>query len=325
VIVNPYFRVLTLIGFMKKYLFIVPLMLLLVHCKSKKTSLQDEDEIEVADFIEFFPDTKLPFRVADTSITKKTTDTSLQISYKVFTRFVPDSIIQKDFGKTARPVFTALGKVQEKGKEKYLFAKAVAGNKRVAYLACFNRKDEFLRAMPILRTGFSRFTSAYGALDSKFQITTYQEQRGADLTYKRNVYFFNNDAKEFTLIFTEPNEEMIENVINPIDTFSRKHKFAGDYVKDKRNFVSIRDGSKAGEIMIFIHFEKDKGTCNGELKGSARFTSNTVAQYYQNGNPCAIELSFTSTRVRLKETGGCGTYRDIKCFFEGTYHKKKEK
>lgn len=323
VMVNPYFRVLTLIGFMKKYLFLLPLLLLLVHCKSKKTSLEDEDEIEVADFIEFFPETKLPYRVADSNLLKKETDTSLNIGYRIFSRFIPDSIIQKDFGKNARPAITALGKVKEKDKETYLFAKAVAGSKRVAYLATFDKKDQFKQAMPIVRTGFTKSTSGYGALDNKFQITTYQERRGNELTYKKNVYFYNKETNEFTLIYTEPNEEMNENVINPIDTLSKKHKFAGDYVKDKRNFVSIRDGAKPGEIMIFIHFEKDNGACNGELKGSARWISKDVAQYYQNGNPCTIELSFTTTRVRLKETAGCGTYRDIRCFFEGSYGKKK--
>jgi hypothetical protein len=25
----------------------------------------------------------------------------------------------------------------------------------------------------------------------------------------------------------------------------------------------------------------------------------------------------------MKETGACGTYRDIKCFFEGSFPKKK--
>jgi hypothetical protein len=309
---------------MKKYLFMLPLLLLLVCCKSKKTSLQDDDDIEVADFIEFFPEIDLPFRVADSNLLKKQTDTSLQISYKIFTRFIPDSIIQQDFGKTARPVFTALGRVIEKGKETYLFAKAVAGSKRVAYIATFNRKEQFLRAMSLVRTGFARYTSAYGMLDNKYQITTYQERRGgAELIYKKNVYFYNRETNDFTLIFTEPNEEMIENVINPIDTLPGKHKYAGDYVKDKHNFVSIRDGARAGELTIFIHFEKDNGTCNGELKGPARFINNTTAQYYQNGNPCTIELSFTATRVRLKETVGCGTYRDIKCFFDGTYNKKK--
>ncbi len=322
--VNPYFRVLTLKGFMKKYILMLPILLLLVFCKGKKTSLQDEDEIEVADFIEFFPEIKLPFRVADTSLLKKETDTSLQISNKIFTQFIPDSIIQKDFGKNAKPAFIALGRVTEKGKETYLFAKAVAGSKRIAYLATFSRKDEFLRAMPLVRTGFTRYTSSYGTLDNKFQITTYHENRGTELNYKKNVYFYNRETNDFTLIYTEPNEEMIENVINPIDTLSKKHKYAGDYVKDKRNFVSIRDGARAGEIMLFIHFEKDKGACNGELKGPARWINSTTAQYYQNGNPCTIELSFTATRVRLKETGGCGTYRDIKCFFDGTYNKKKE-
>ena len=53
VIVNPYFSLLTLKGFMKKYILMLPLVLLLVHCKSKKTALQDDDDIEVADFIEF--------------------------------------------------------------------------------------------------------------------------------------------------------------------------------------------------------------------------------------------------------------------------------
>jgi hypothetical protein len=57
----------------------------------------------------------------------------------------------------------------------------------------------------------------------------------------------------------------------------------------------------------------------------ARFVSATKAQYKENANPCAIELNFTASRVTLKETAGCGTYRDIKCFFDGSYTKKKSK
>ena len=79
------------------------------------------------------------------------------------------------------------------------------------------------------------------------------------------------------------------------------------------------------EINFFVHFEKSKGECNGELKGKARFISSTVAQYYEPGNPCTIQLSFSNARVTMKETRGCGSYRDIKCYFEGSYPKKKEK
>ena len=311
---------------MKKYLIWLPLLLLLVHCKSKKTSLKDEDEIEVTDFIDFFPDVNLPFQVADTTLLKKPSD-SLMIGYKVFTKFVPDSILNKEFGNGVKPHLYALGKTEEKGKEKYLFAKAISGSKRVGYLFTFSRDNTFLHAMPIVRTGTDNYSDSYGMLDNKFQITTYRERKknGGDIEFKRNVYFYNKATGDFTLIMTEPNVEIIQDIINPIDTFPHKNKFAGDYVKDKKNFISVRDGKNNAEIHFFIHFEKENGTCNGELKGKARFIGNAMAQYHESGSPCTIELAFTGSRVNVKETDGCGAYRDIKCFFEGSYPKRKKK
>ncbi len=307
---------------MKKFLVFLLFTLLLLNCKSKKTSLQDEDSVEVTDFIDFFPETPLPVRIGDTTLNRKTTD-SLLIGYKIFTQFIPDSILAKDFGKGIKPKLYPLGRTMEKGKETYLFIKAVSGTKRVGYLACFSKEEEYLAALPIVRVGFDRSTSAYGLLDNKFQITTYRERKtGSDFQFKRNVYIFNNSASSFTLIMTEPNEEIIENVINPIDTFQRKNKFSGDYVKDKRNFISIRDARKANELMFFVHFEKDNGNCVGELKGTIRLVSKTKAQYQEPGNPCALEFNFTTTAISMIETGGCGSYRDIKCFFEGRYPKK---
>lgn len=310
----------------KKYIFLLSVILLLLACKGKKTSLQDEEEISVTDFIDFFPEIKLPFTVADTTLLKRSSD-SLMIGYKIFTRFVPDSVISKEFGKGAKPSVYALGKVQEKGKEKYLFAKVIAGNKRVGYLINFSKGDEFLHAMPLVRTGVDNYSKAYGMLDNKFQITTYREKKksGGDISFKRNVYFFNNTAGDYTLIMTEPNEEIIQDIVNPIDTFPRKHKFAAEYVKDKKNFVSVRDGKNNSEIQFFIHFEKDNGECKGELKGRARFISATTAQYHESGNPCTLQLTFGGSRVNVKEEDGCGSYRDIKCFFEGSYPKKAAK
>jgi hypothetical protein len=311
---------------MLKYLFWLSLILLLADCKSKKTSLQDEDEIEVSDFIDFFPDIKLPFQVADTTLVKKSSD-SLVIGYKIFTTFIPDSILSKDFGKGAKPKIYALGKTAEKGKEKYLFAKVISGSKRVGYLFTFTKDDKFLRSMPLVKTGTDNYSSAYGMLDNKFQITTYVEKKGShgEVVFKRNVYFYNSATDDFTLIMTEPNEEIIHDVINPIDTLPRKNKYAGDYVKNKRNFVSVRDGKNNSEILFFIHFEKDEGQCKGELKGRARFISKELAQYNETGNPCTIQLAFTGSLVSVKETDGCGSYRDIKCFFEGSYTKRKKK
>ncbi len=302
---------------------------LITSCKDKKVSLNSDDDLEnisASDFVNFFPEAELPFQVADTTLLKKSDD-SLAITYKVFTRFIPDSFLQKDFGKGAKPKLYALGKAKEKERETYLFIKAVQGNKRVAYLACFDKRDSFLNAMPLVKTPIGNSTAVYGLLDTKFQITTYRERKKAqeELSYKKNVYFYNDNDTAFTLIMTEPNEEIIRDVINPIDTVSGKHKYAGDYVADSRNFVSVRDGKNPSEINFFVHFEKNKGECNGELKGKARFISSTVAQYYEPGNPCTIQLSFSNARVTMKETRGCGSYRDIKCYFEGSYVKKKEK
>jgi hypothetical protein len=310
---------------MKKILFYLSLIFLLFACKNKKTSLQDDSTVTVSDFIAFFPEVSLPFYVSDSVLLKKTSD-SMIIGKKNFTKFIPDSIFRKDFGKGIAPKLYAIGRAVEKKKEKYLFVKAISGSKRVAYLVCFNKDDQFLRAMPLVKTGIERSTSAYGLLDSKFQITTYRETRksGDEIAYKKNVYFYDRNSDQFTLIMTEPNEDIIQDIINPIDTLSAKNKYAGDYVLNKRNIISVRDGKNPSEIQFFVHFEKMNGECTGELKGSARFISKTVAQYAKGDNPCVLELSFTASRVTMKEKGGCGSYRDIKCFFEGSFYKKKK-
>lgn len=311
---------------MIKYLFILLSAGILLGCKGKKPSLKDDDgEVEVADFIEFFEEIPLPVKIADSSLLKKRNDSAI-VGYKVFTQFVPDSIFDKDFGQTVNPALYALGRVHEKDAQTYLFVGAEQGKKRAAYLLCFDKENNYLNAFPLVKEGIGNFSYSYGLLDKKFQITTYHETKKAtgETWYKRNVYVYNSAANEFTLILTEPNEEMIRNIINPIDTLSKKQKLSGDYVRNKQNFISIRDGKDASEIMFFVHFEKDNATCVGELKGTARMISATKAHYKENGNPCTLEFTFSGSSVTMKEIEGCGSYRDIKCFFEGKFTKKKE-
>src|SRR5687767_2245251 len=105
---------------MLKYFFILLSAGILMGCKNKKPSLKDDDgEVEISDFIEFFDETSLPVKITDTGLSKKLNDSAI-IGYKVFTQFVPDSVLQKDFGKTAKPVLHALGRAKEKGAETYL-------------------------------------------------------------------------------------------------------------------------------------------------------------------------------------------------------------
>ena len=310
---------------MLKYLFILLSAGILFSCKNKKPNLQEDDVVEIEDFIEFFPEVTLPFKITDSGLFKKHNDSAV-IGHKIFTQFIPDSVLQKDFGKSAKPVLYSMGRTKEKGKETYLFVKAIQGKKGVGYLVCFDKKNSYLNSFRLVKAGVANYSSSYGLLDRKFQITTYQEtKKGTGETwYKRNVYVYNSAANDFTLILTEPNEEMIADIINPIDTLAKKNKLSGEYIKDKQNFISIRDGKNASEILFFVHFEKDNAECVGELKGTARLLSATKAHYKENGNPCTIEFTFSGPTVVMKEIEGCGSYRDIKCFFDGKFSKKRE-
>lgn len=286
--------------------------------------MKGDEEVDAADFVDFFPEARLPFVVADSTLKRKSADSAI-IAWSVFTGFVPDTIFSKDFGKS-KPKLYALGRAREKGKETYLFLKAVQGNRQAAYVLAFDKERNFLNHLLLIKTGSGNFTSMYGRLDQKYQVTTYRERRVRSeiVSFKRNVYIYNSASAEFTLILTEPNVEIIENIINPIDTLPQKHKYTGDYRVNKKNFISFRDGRNTSEILFFVHFEKDRGECVGELKGTAKFVSSKTAVYQESGNPCRLEFEFGSTSVTMKEEG-CGSYRDIRCFFEGSYPRVKKK
>ena len=315
---------------MNKMFYLISLLCLFLACKEKPVSLKEitDQPIDAASFVAYFPPLKLTYKLADTSLDHKKTD-SLSIHPKILHDFIPDSVFTPEFGKKSKLKFFALGSAVDKGKETYLLLKASAGKKKVAYLAVFDKEDSFLCAMPLLKVGFDQQDLSYGALDNKFQITAYREKMDANsLHYKRNIYIYNRAANVFTLIMTEPNEEIIAQIIDPIDTLAQEQPFSGNYIRDKKNFVTIRDGSHPSEMLFFVHFEKLEGSCVGELKGTMKIISKNQAKYQEPGNTCALLFTFEKNEVKLKELGGCGAFRDIKCFFDGSFpmkHKPKKK
>ncbi|MBE7173772.1 MAG: hypothetical protein INR73_24580 [Williamsia sp.] len=298
---------------------------LLVHCKGKKTKLETGDAKTVADFIDFFSPATLPFQVTDSMLNKKETD-SASIDYPAFTQFVPDSFLSKQFGKL-KPMMYPLGKVSVKNAETYLFVKAVAPAKKVGYILAFDKEQRFVAGLALISSNKNSMPYQKGGMDKKYTVSQTFEQVGDDESVNelRNVYILNGEAHEFSKIVTDEGiANQVQDVINPLDTFPHTGKFSGDYIKDKRNFVSVRDGKNASTLLFFIHFEKNGGECTGELKGEASISGAKTAVYRANGNPCVLELNFSGNRVSLKEAEACGSYRGIKCFFEGSYSKKAE-
>ncbi len=305
-------------------LILIPVTFL-ISCSHKTAGNSEIKEIDPEDFLSMFQNLSLPVVFADSSLARKHGDSSL--TWTVYHQFIPDSLIQRNFGKSIKPRLFASGKLAVKNAETYLFIKAITPSKKVLYIACLDKDDKFRVGMPlVVREDDSefRFTST---IDNKYTISVSRLRRdpeGRNL-FIRTVYVYNEEGV-FTLIMRESNEvkAKVAQIYNPIDTLGHKHKYAGDYIQDKRNFISFRDGKNNSVLRFFVHFEKDNGNCKGELKGDARFVSSTVARYFANGDPCSLEFSFNEKSVHLKELEGCGNHRDIKCYFDGVYNKHKE-
>ena len=301
-------------------------LIILAGCKSKKkSSLSGEEPIEISDFIDFFPTKSAPYQFGDTTLNKKEKD-SLLISNKVFTQFIPDSFITRLFGKEVNPKIYPLGKIKVSGEESYLFAKAVLGDKKGAFVFVFDKKDRFLDGIQLLRTGQYTGALQYAFIDKTYSITKTVTRRKADgsISDGKEVYGLNKESGKFMLIMTDALDNNVTELINPIDTLSRKYKYAADYGSGKLNLVSIRDGRKTDRLSFFVHFDKNSGACTGDLKGEAIIKSPVVAEYRQGGDPCVLRFTFTSSSVTVKEIEGCGSHRGLRCSFDGTFSKKKE-
>jgi hypothetical protein len=309
-----------------KWLLVLIPWLFFQSCRHKSGGNSGEEiKVDPEDFRAMFRTMEVPIGFSDSLLSKKASDSTLP--WAVFSQYISDSLVQKNFGKTGRPRLYASGKLVVKNAETYLLIKALGATKKALYIACLDKEGKFRTGMPLLvRDDESEIRYAAG-IDNKYAISVSRLRKDAEgrSFFVRTVYVYNEEGV-FTLIMRESNEgkPKTAQIYNPIDTFARKRKFTGDYIQDKRNFISVRDGKNNSVVRFFVHFEKDDGNCKGELRGEARFVSSTVARYIANGDPCSLEFSFSDKSVRMKELEGCGNHRDIKCYFDGIYNRHKE-
>lgn len=297
---------------------------LLLGCagKAKTSEAEEENTFDYETFSKHYSAAALPFQLSDTALLRNKDTTRIPAAQ--IATFIADSIKQKLFGKTAGIRYIPLQKIEPKKGESYFITKAVSGGKTVALLTVFGKGRDTGVTFLFLAPDADPATTQVSTIDNAYSISrNVSRKRKDNVTIEgKDVYAYNAAINDFTLIMTDVLDERTQELVNPIDTFPRKHRFSADYVKDKKNLVSIRDGRNATELQAFVHIEKEDGTCTGELKGTLFFTSTTTAVYRQGGDPCVLEFQFTPTSVLLKEDEGCGAHRDLKCVFDDTYPRK---
>ncbi len=299
------------------------LILLIFSCKEKQIDLSGDVPLNQKDFFGIFKPLSLPYSVSDTNI-DKSADT-ITIGIKAFLQFFPDSAFTTITGKNRKFIIHPIGKI-EKEKEHYYLV--IISQQKLKQLAVFvtDKKNKFLGAKELLQNEYNDEYSHSLSINKEptFLISKEKMVKDNQLQFSRAGWVY-NDVGIFMVVINDSNEDPKKSdVINPLDTLPKKNKFSGDYIKDKKNYVSIRDGKDLNNYAFFVHFERNEGSCIGELKGILQMKKPTRGVFNENGDPCIIDFIFEGNEITLKEQGSCGNHRGIKCFFNDSFVKKKE-
>lgn len=306
---------------MPRYLVLL-LMLFALACKDKTASLSASQPVNTTDFFDAFKKLKLPYIIADTNL-MKSADTTL-ISYEVFKQFIPDTALKSLGAKKPESLkIHPAGKIENEN-EIYLLATITDGKKTSLITYLFDKKKHYLNHLLLLNNqNHDNYVHSVNVNTEPTFLIVREKTENNQYSYTKNGYAYSKENKAFVEVINDSNEDEKSNeIINPIDTFAKKNKYSGDYVQDKKNFISVRDGNSASSYLFFLHVNKEDGECKGELKGKLTMVNETKAVFQQNGDPCVIDFTFEKNRVQVKERGSCGNYRGMTCMFNDSYKKK---
>ena len=308
------------------YSLLILTVVSVLGCKHKKTDLSGDAPVKVNDFMAVFTPIVLPYAVADTNI-GAFADT-ITIGHLVMAQFIPDSVLEELI--TTKKAFTIhpVGRF-EKEQEVYLLFNVVQKEVTQQVVAVFDKKYKYLSAKAILSNepdedGYTHTLSINK--EPTFTVSKERVNKQTKLVQFTKVGWIYNSAGVFMVVVNDTNEDpkKVGVILNPIDTLPKKNKLSGEYVTDKQNFISIRDGKDANNYQFFIHFEKKEGTCVGELKGTMKMANENTGIYSEAGDPCIIDFNFEGNDITLKEQGSCGNRRGMECYFNDTFTKKKK-
>ncbi len=306
--------------------YLYGLVCLMMACSEEKTDLSGNTPIKINDFNKIFKVAVLPVTISDTNL-NRFTDT-LVIGRKALAQFVPDSIVENIVSKTdKKAVLHPIFKI-EKEEEYYLLFRIQHSTNFEICIIVFSKKNKYLGYKVI--TDFkeeNKGSKQYGKIlninkEPSFLVEENKMSADNSLTYEKKGWAYIDST--FRLIYFDSNKKPENSkVINPLDTLPMNNPFSGDYGRDAKNFISIRDYTVQGKYQFFMHFERDNRDCVGELKGLMSFTKNT-ATYTEKGDACIIHFKIDGNQISIKEDGNCGNHRNMTCYFNDTYNKKRK-
>jgi hypothetical protein len=300
--------------------------LALIGCAETKTDLSGNTPLKINDFNAAFKNIDLPIRINDTNLVAFT-DT-VEIGRKALAQFLPDSVVDAIAPKVLKnaSIFT-VGKI-EKETEYYLLLNNKDAKKQTVSVITFSKKNVFLGYQILTQFDLTQKGSQfYGKTllinkEPTFLIEENKLDPEQGLTHEKKGWAYTEQG--FRLIYLDANIKPAQKaIINPIDTLPTLNIYSGDYARDKKNFISLRDFGDANKYQFFLHFEKKEGSCVGELKGLLNFNKNQ-ATYSEKGDPCTIQFTITGNIIKIKEDGNCGNHRNMTCYFNDSYDKKRK-
>ena len=309
-----------------RYLSNLLILLALIGCAETKTDLSGNTPLKINDFNAAFKNIELPIRINDTNLVAFT-DT-IKIGRKALAQFLPDSVVDAIAPKLVKnsSIFT-VGKI-EKETEYYLLLNNKDAKKQTVSVIAFSKKNVFLGYQILTQFDLTQKGSQfYGKTllinkEPTFLIEENKLDPEQGLTNEKKGWAYTEQG--FRLIYLDANIKPEQKaILNPIDTLPTLNSLSGDYARDKKNFISLRDFGNANKYQFFLHFEKKEGTCVGELKGLLNFNKNQ-ATYSEKGDPCTILFTITGNVIKIKEDGNCGNHRNMTCYFNDSYDKKRK-
>ena len=309
-----------------RYLSNLLILLALIGCAETKTDLSGNTPLKINDFNAAFKNIDLPIRINDTNLVAFT-DT-VEIGRKALAQFLPDSVVDAIAPKVLKnaSIFT-VGKI-EKETEYYLLLNNKDTKKQTVSVITFSKKNVFLGYQILTQFDLTQKGSQfYGKTllinkEPTFLIEENKLDPEQGLTHEKKGWAYTEQG--FRLIYLDANIKPAQKaILNPIDTLPTLNTFSGDYARDKKNFISLRDFGDANKYQFFLHFEKKEGSCVGELKGLLNFNKNQ-ATYSEKGDPCTIQFTITGNIIKIKEDGNCGNHRNMTCYFNDSYDKKRK-